>query len=227
MKVDINIISLFPEIIWSALNYSLLGRAAKNGLVKYRVINPRDFTKNKHKQVDDYPYGGGPGMLIMAPPVVEAVESIDNFNDDDSKLIITSAQGKRFSHEIAVELGKSKQLTFICGHYEGIDERVLNILNPEEISLGDFVTMGGEFPALVMIEAIVRLLPGIIGNIDSAEQDSFVNGLLDFPQYTRPRKYRGFEVPEILLSGNHKKIEEWRHKNALFSTKEKRPDLIK
>jgi len=225
--ININLISLFPDTLWNVLDYSLLGRASKDHKVKYRVINPRDFTNNKHRQVDDYPYGGGPGMLMMAPPVVEAVESIDDYNSSGSRLIVTTPKGKRFSHELATDLSHSKQITFICGHYEGMDERVLEILKPEEISLGDFVTMGGEFPAIVMIESIIRLIPGIIGDLSSAEQDSFFNGLLDFPQYTRPKEYRGLSVPDVLLSGHHKKIEDWRKEKSLEHTRIKRPDLIK
>ncbi|MDD2717413.1 MAG: tRNA (guanosine(37)-N1)-methyltransferase TrmD [Candidatus Wallbacteria bacterium] len=222
----INILTIFPETVQSAVEYSLLGKASQNGIICFRIVNPRDFTKDRHHQVDDYPYGGGPGMLMMAPPVVEAVESIEGYDTENSELILLSPQGEVFTQALTLELSKKSQLTFICGHYEGIDERMVKILKPREISIGDYVTMGGEFPAICMIEAIARQIPGVIGDEGSFQNDSFYQKKLDCPHYTRPPEYRGESVPEVLLSGHHLKIELWRRKQALLRTRQRRPDIF-
>ena len=221
-------VSIFPELIEDVFKYSLLSKAVKKKIICFKTINPRDFSNNKHRQIDDYPYGGGPGMVMMAPPIVEAVESIKDFNNKDTTaLILLTPRGEKFDHNWAKRISKKDNIIFICGHYEGIDERVVDILKPIEISLGDFVTMGGELPALIMTEVISRFIPGVIGDMESVINDSFYNGVLDFPNYTRPYEYRGLKVPNVLLSGHHAKIREWRMKKSEEITQKRRPDLLK
>ena len=220
MKIDF--VTLFPDMFPSIMDASILGRAREKGLLEWGCVNPRDFSEQKHRKVDDRPFGGGPGMVMMAEPLEKAVKSVKN---KDTKVIFLSPQGETFTDRKASQLAKNKHLVFVCGHYEGVDERVLDLFD-EELSIGDYVLTGGELPAMVVADAVARKLPGIFMKEDAAESESFVSGLLDFPQYTRPRVWRGREVPEILFSGDHMKIAEWRRKAARAATKRKRPDLM-
>lgn len=222
MRFDV--VSLFPEIINGYCSSSIIGRASKQGIVDINTVNPRDFSKNKHKKVDDVPYGGGAGMVLACDPIFSAVESIERL--ENSQLIMLSPQGEAFTNEIATELASKNQLIMICGHYEGFDERIRTGLNPREISLGDFVLTGGELAALCMIDAVTRFIPGGLGKIESAHEDSFFNGLLEYPHYTRPAEYRGMKVPDVLTSGNHQEIAKWRRKQAITRTYNRRPDLF-
>lgn len=219
------VLTLFPEMIEQALSYSVLGRAQKQEKIQIKAINIRDFTKSKQKQVDDYPYGGGAGMVMQAQPIYDAYKSIQI--DIETKVIYMSPQGKTFTQEKAKELSKEKNLILLCGHYEGIDERVIEEIVTEEISLGDFVLTGGEIAAITMIDAISRLVPGVLGKEESYEEESFTDNLLEYPQYTRPPEFLGRQVPDILLSGHHENIKRWRREQSIHRTLEKRPDLIK
>lgn len=205
----------------------VVSRALNDDYLSLSMWNPRDFTQDKHRMVDDRPYGGGPGMVMMAEPLRKALHSAKSAAKGDAKVIYLSPQGKQFKHEDAVEFAKQKSLIFLSGRYEGIDERVIQTEVDEEWSIGDYVLSGGELPAMVMIDAIARLLPGSLGNAESAEQDSFVDGLLDCGHYTRPEQLAGQSVPDVLLSGDHKAIRQWRLKQALGRTWLKRPDLLK
>lgn len=218
-----NVLTLFPEMIDSYCNCSILKRATESGLIEVNSINPRDYTLDKHKKVDDTPYGGGAGMVLMAQPYVDAYESIKQ--SKKCCTLMMTPQGEPFTNETAKELAKFDQIIILCGHYEGYDERIREIIKPREISLGDFVLTGGELPALCVIDCVSRKLEGVLGKIQSADDDSFENGLLEYPQYTKPREYRGYEVPEVLLNGNHKEINEFRFEQMLERTKNKRPDL--
>ena len=218
-----NVLTLFPEMIDSYCNCSILKRATESGLIEVNSINPRDYTLDKHKKVDDTPYGGGAGMVLMAQPYVDAYESIKQ--SKKCCTLMMTPQGEPFTNETAKELAEFDQIIILCGHYEGYDERIRDIIKPREISLGDFVLTGGELPALCVIDCVSRKLEGVLGKIQSADDDSFENGLLEYPQYTKPREYRGYEVPEVLLNGNHKEINEFRFKQMLERTKNKRPDL--
>lgn len=220
MKFDI--LTLFPEM-FTGLYESIIGRAEKEGKIEINLVNIRDFSKNKHKKVDDYPYGGGAGMVIRPDVVYDAYCSLDNKN---AKVIYLSPQGKPLTQSKVQELSKNEHLILLCGHYEGIDERVLEQIVDEEISIGDYVLTGGELPAMVLVDAISRHVTGVI-NKESIIEESFSNGLLEYPQYTRPEEFLNKKVPEVLLSGHHKNIEEWRQKKALENTYKKRPDLIK
>ncbi len=224
--LKIYILTLFPEFFESPFNVSIIKRAIDNGLIQIELINIRDFSRDKHKKVDDYPYGGGSGMVMKPEPIFEAVEYVDEkIGSKNRRVILLSPQGKVFNHSMARNLSKEANLVFICGHYEGIDERVKTLVT-DEISIGDFVLTGGEIPALAIVDAVARFVPGVLGSSQSPEEESFCNGLLEYPQYTRPRVYRGLKVPEVLLSGNHKEIELFRRKEALKRTREKRPDLF-
>ena len=220
--MKITILTLFPEMVEPLINSSILKRAQEKKLVKFEVVNFRDFSTNKHKTVDDTPYGGGSGMVLSVEPIYYALESLEKPNYK----ILLSPQGKTFDQTKAKELLMEKHLTFICGHYEGFDERVIDFVD-EEISLGDFVMTGGEIAAMAMIDSIVRLIPGVIGSQESFEKDSFYDGLLDYPQYTKPREFKGLMVPDVLLSGDHAKIEQWRQEMSKKKTLERRPDLLK
>lgn len=220
--MKITILTLFPEMVEPLINSSILKRAQEKKLVKFEIVNFREFSTNKHKTVDDTPYGGGSGMVLSVEPIYYALESLEKPNHK----ILLSPQGTKFDQNKAKQLLEEEHLTFICGHYEGFDERVLEFVD-EEISLGDFVMTGGEIAALAMIDSIVRLIPGVIGSQESFEKDSFYDGLLDYPQYTKPREFRGLEVPDVLLSGDHAKIEKWRQEMSKKKTLERRPDLIK
>lgn len=223
MRIDV--ITLFPGIFSSALNESILKIAQKKGLLSVHIHNLRDYCLDKHKKADDEPYGGGPGMVLKPEPIFRAVYSIKS-EQPQAKVILTSPQGILFTQEFAKKLAKENSLIIICGHYEGVDERVNIKLVDFEISIGDYVLTGGELPALVIIDAIARLLPGVLGNYNSVIHDSFYNGILGYPQYTRPAEYEGLKVPEILLSGDHQKISRWRRKEALRKTLKNRPDLL-
>lgn len=221
MKFDV--LTLFPEMIESCCGCSILKRAVENNVIDVNTINPRDFTHNKHKKVDDTPYGGGAGMVLTAQPFVDAYESIKKVKN--SITIMLTPRGETLNDEICDNLTKYDQIIMLCGHYEGFDERIRDIINPKEISIGDFVLTGGELPALCLIDSISRKLEGTLGHIESAQDDSFTNGLLEYPQYTKPRTYRGLGVPEVLLNGNHSEIEKFRHEKSLEITKQKRKDL--
>ncbi|BAS46314.1 tRNA (guanine-N(1)-)-methyltransferase [Staphylococcus schleiferi] len=222
MKIDY--LTLFPEMFDGVLNQSILKRAREKEILQTETINFRDYADNKHHQVDDYPFGGGQGMVLKPEPIFNAMDAIDV--TDETRVILMTPQGKPFDQKLAESLSKEKHLVFICGHYEGYDERIREKLVTDEISVGDFVLTGGELPAMVMTDAIVRLIPGVLSKQASHEDDSFSNGLLEFPQYTRPRTFKDMSVPDVLLSGNHAHIEQWRHEQSLKRTFEKRPDLL-
>ena len=223
MKFEV--LTLFPELITSHLDFSIMKRAKDSGIFEVNTINPRDFTLDKHKKVDDTPYGGGAGMVLMPQPYIDAYESIKRF--PNSLTLMMTPQGEPFCDELSNEFSKYEQIIILCGHYEGFDERIREIIKPREISIGDFVLTGGELPALCLIDSISRKINGTLGKIESAHDDSFSDGLLEYPQYTKPREYRGLKVPEVLLNGNHKNIEEFRFSQKIERTKNKRPDLYK
>lgn len=221
MKIEI--LTLFPDMFESLKRESIIGRAIKEEIVEIEAVNFRDYTIDKHKRVDDTPFGGGAGMVITPQPVCDA---IDDLKTENAKVIYMSPKGEVFSQKIANELSKEEHLIFLCGHYEGIDERAIELSVDREISIGDYVLTGGEIPAMAVIDAVVRLIPKVLGKEESFLNDSHYNGLLEHPQYTKPREYRGKEVPEILLSGHHEKIEDWRRYKSLEITFERRPDLL-
>lgn len=218
-----DIMTLFPEMIEDYCNYSIMKRALDDDIFKVNTINPRNYTLNKHKKVDDTPYGGGAGMVLMAQPYIDAYENIKKLNN--SITIMLSPQGEPLNDGIVNDLAKYNQIILMCGHYEGFDERIREIIKPKEISLGDFVLTGGELPALCLIDAVSRKIEGTLGKIESADEDSFSNGLIEYPHYTKPREYRGLKVPDVLLNGNHKEINEFRLEKSIERTKIKRPDL--
>jgi len=223
MKFDI--LTLFPKMFSSPFQESILGKAIEKGLIQIRTINIRDFTLDKHQVVDDTPYGGGQGMVMKGEPIARAIEWVKSQNPSVWTIFLTP-QGKPFSHKVAQELSCRSHLVLLCGRYEGIDERVRRLFADEEISIGDYVLTGGELAAMVLIDAVSRLLPGVLGSDRSAEEDSFFQSLLEYPQYTRPPNFRGMEVPEVLLSGNHAAISRWRRMEALRRTWTRRPDLL-
>jgi len=216
-------LTIFPGIFESPLRESLLGKAIESGLLEVRLHDIRDFATDKHRQVDDESYGGGPGMVMKPEPVFAAVESL---GEGPKRVILLSPTGRRLDQALARELACEPWLVLICGRYEGVDERVTEGLPAEEVSIGDYVLAGGEVPALVLLEAVTRLVPGVIGKEESHERDSFENGMLDHPHYTRPQEFRGMRVPDVLLSGNHAEIERWRREAALEKTRRNRPDLL-
>ncbi len=222
MKFDV--LTLFPEMIESCCGCSILKRAIDKSVIEVNTINPRDFTQSKHKKVDDTPYGGGAGMVLMAQPYVDAYESVEKL--ENSLTVMLTPQGKVFNDTMSNEFAQYDQIIMLCGHYEGFDERIREIIKPTEVSIGDFVLTGGELPALCLIDSISRKIDGTLGKIESADNDSFSNGLLEHPQYTKPRNFRGFEVPEVLLNGNHAEIEKYRHEQSLLRTKLRRKDLL-
>ena len=223
MRFDV--LTLFPEMILDYCSQSIIKRAIESQVIYLNTVNPRDFTLDKHHKVDDTPYGGGAGMVLMAQPYVEAYESIEIIGE--SKTIMLTPQGKPLNDDIVNDLATYNQLILLCGHYEGFDERIRDIIQPEEISIGDFVLTGGELPALTIIDSVSRKIDGTLGKIESAEEDSFANGLLEYPHYTKPREYRGLRVPEVLLNGNHAEIAKFRQEQQILRTKERRPDLLK
>ncbi len=224
MRIDI--LTLFPEMFHNVLENSILRIAQEKELVNFHLHNIRDFSNDKHKCVDDKPYGGGAGMVMKPEPVFNAVETVEAEEDLASKKILLTPQGKTFDQNIAEDLSKEARLMMICGHYEGFDERIRSGIDVLEISIGDYVLTGGEIPAMAVIDAVVRLIPNVLGGNGSLQDESFTNRTLEYPQYTRPAEFRGMRVPEILRSGNHKKVEEWRMKESVMRTQKKRPDLL-
>jgi tRNA (guanine37-N1)-methyltransferase len=222
MKIDV--LTLFPAMFAGPLDESIIMRARKAGLLELKTHNLRDWTHDRHKTVDDRPFGGGPGMLLKPEPIFEAVESLQRA---ETKVILLSPSGRKFDQAIARELAAEKDLLLITGHYEGFDERVREALADDELSIGDYVLTNGALPAMVVIDAVTRLLPGVLGDDDSSREESFSTGLLEYPQYTRPAEFRGMRVPDVLVSGNHAEIENWRHEQARLKTQARRPDLLK
>ena len=224
--MNFHVMTLFPELIESTMSHSITGRALDKGVIHLNTVNIRDYAQNKSRHVDDYIYGGGSGMLMQVEPVWLCYQDLmKKIGTGNNRVLYMSPQGRTFDQSMANALAKDDNIIFLCGHYEGIDERAIELINPIHVSLGDFVLTGGELPAIVMMDAITRQVKGSLGSDDSAEDESFFNGLLEYPQYTRPPVYEGLEVPEVLLSGNHKKIREWRMEKSLERTKERRPDL--
>ncbi|NLK97054.1 tRNA (guanosine(37)-N1)-methyltransferase TrmD [Defluviitalea saccharophila] len=220
------ILTLFPEMIKATMSHSIIGKAQSENKINIECINIRDFAGNKHNQVDDYPYGGGAGMVMQPQPIYDAYKSIISKDSISPRVIYMSPQGKTFSQSIAKELAKEQNLIILCGHYEGIDQRVIDEIVTDEISIGDYILTGGELAAMVVIDAISRLIPGVLGKTESFEEESFSNHLLEYPQYTRPPVFRDRKVPEVLLSGHHAKIEKWRREQSILRTWQKRPDLL-
>jgi tRNA (guanine37-N1)-methyltransferase len=225
--MNYHVLTLFPEMIEQGLSASILGKAQEKGLIQLNLVNIRDYADNKHKQVDDYPYGGGAGMVMQPQPIFDAYNSIVGQLTHKPRMIYLTPQGKTFDQEMAIELSKEESLIFLCGHYEGVDERVVENIVTDEVSIGDYVLTGGELAVMVIIDAISRLIPGVLNNKESAETETFHDHLLEYPQYTRPADYNGLKVPEVLLSGHHEKIEKWRREQSLLRTAVKRPDLLK
>jgi tRNA (guanine37-N1)-methyltransferase len=224
MKIDI--LTLFPEMFHGVFTSSIMKKAADKEKVSFRTVNFRDYADGKHKVVDDYPYGGGAGMVLKPQPLYDAVEALKEEVETAPRIILMCPQGERYTQKKAEELAAEEHLIFLCGHYEGYDERIRAHLVTDEISIGDYVLTGGELGAMVVADSVVRLLPGVLGNNDSAVQDSFSSGLLEHPHYTRPADFRGMKVPDVLTSGNHRHIDEWRREQSLKRTWERRPDLI-
>ena len=224
--MNFHVLTLFPEMINDGVNTSITGRAISKGLISVNAVNIRDFAGNKYGQVDDYPYGGGAGMVMQPGPVYRSYESIKEKIGYKPRVIYLTPQGKVFNQSMAEEFAEEKDLVFLCGHYEGIDERVLEMIVTDNVSIGDYVLTGGELPSMVMIDAISRLVPGVLNNDVSAEFESFNDNLLEYPQYTRPAEFMGKEVPSILLSGNHPTVDEWRRQQSILRTMERRPDLM-
>ncbi|HET7629308.1 MAG TPA: tRNA (guanosine(37)-N1)-methyltransferase TrmD [Bacillales bacterium] len=224
MKIDV--LSLFPDMFSGVFRQSIMKKAQDEGAVSFSVTDYRDFSKNKHRKVDDYPYGGGQGMVLMPQPIFDAVDHLKSTGETHPRVVLMSPQGARYDQKKAQELAKEDHLLFICGHYEGYDERIRTALADDEISIGDYVLTGGELAAMVVIDSVVRLLHGVLGNEQSHLNDSFSNGLLEHPHYTRPAEFRGMNVPDVLLSGHHEKIDRWRKKESLRRTWQRRPDLL-
>jgi tRNA (guanine37-N1)-methyltransferase len=226
MRIDV--LTLFPEMFSGYLGQSLLKRAIDAGIVDVQVHNIRDWAQGKHKQVDDRPFGGGPGMVLMPEPVVDSVEAVQGQGSGAGHLVLLTPVGRRLDQRIVAELAGQMRLVVICGRYEGIDQRAIDILRPDEVSIGDYILGGGEVAAMVLVDAVVRLVPGVLGDDESNKQDSFSGDppLLEFPQYTRPREYRGLPVPDVLMTGNHPQIAKWREEQKLNRTKERRADLL-
>lgn len=223
--MDFHVMTLFPNMIMQGLSDSVIGRAVRKGTIGLHTVNIRDYSLDKHKHVDDYPYGGGAGMVMQPEPIYACYQDIVGKMDKKPRVIYMTPQGRVFSQEIAEELSKEESLIFLCGHYEGIDERVLDMIVTDYVSIGDFVLTGGELPAMMIVDATSRLVPGVLGSDESAVYESFYDGLLEYPQYTRPEEFMGKKVPEVLLSGHHKNIEEWRYEQSMQRTQERRPDL--
>jgi tRNA (guanine37-N1)-methyltransferase len=223
----VDVVTIFPQMVEPALAEGVIGRARASGLVDVRVRDLRDFTTDRHRVVDDMPFGGGPGMVMKPEPIFRAVESIAAERGAPTAVILTTPQGRAFTHAEAARFSRMERLIVLCGRYEGVDERVAETLVTDEISIGDYVLTGGELPALVVIDAVVRLVPGVVGDNESVAADSFVDGLLDFPHYTRPAEFRGLKVPDVLLSGHHAEIARWRHREQVKRTEARRPDLLR
>lgn len=226
--MEIGILTIFPEVFEKTLDFSMIKIAKEKNAVSFEVVNIRDFAQDKHKKTDDVPFGGLEGMVMNIEPVFKAIESLKmktHSQEKKSRIVLLSASGKKLTQKKLEEYSKLDSMILICGRYEGVDERVLEFID-EEICIGDYVLSGGEFGAMVIIEGVIRLLPGVLGNADSAINESFVKGILDYPHYTRPREFMGLKVPEVLTSGNHKEIEKWRRKQALIKTYKNRPELL-
>ncbi|MDY2793819.1 MAG: tRNA (guanosine(37)-N1)-methyltransferase TrmD [Peptostreptococcus porci] len=224
----IHVMTLFPDIFKAYIGESMMKKAVENSILEVELYNIRDFSENKHKKVDDYPFGGGAGMVMTPQPIFSTYEYIvAKYELENPRVIYLSPKGRVFNQKIAKSLSLENDIIFLCGHYEGVDQRIIDLIVTDEISIGDYVLTGGELPALVMIDSIARLVPGVLNRSESHEDESFENDLLEYPQYTRPRSFNGLEVPEVLLSGNHKKIDEWRSEESKKITLERRPDLIK
>lgn len=222
--MEIDVLTIFPAMFSGPLNHSMLQLAQQRGLVTINLVDIRDYAGNRHRSVDDYPFGGGAGMVLQVEPVYGALQAVQN-GHPETRIILLSPRGVPFSQAVAMELAQQQHLSIICGHYEGVDERVSTLVT-DEISIGDYILTGGELAAMVVIDATVRLLPGVLGNQQATEEESFTRGLLEYPQYTRPRDYKGMQVPEVLLSGNHALIARWRQEQALRITWERRPELL-
>jgi tRNA (guanine37-N1)-methyltransferase len=225
MSLRIDILTLFPELFGSFLGTSIPKRAAQKGLVDYHLTNIRDFATDAHRSVDDKPFGGGPGMVMMCPTLIEAVEAVEKLDSRPARRILLTPQGRVLDQSMADALATSPRLLLVAGHYEGFDQRIIDALDPLELSIGDYVLSGGEIAAMVVIDSVVRLLPGALGAENGAADESFAGGLLEHPQFTRPREYRGMQVPDVLLSGDHAEIEKWRRQQRQEQTQKRRPDL--
>lgn len=221
-----HILTLFPEMVMNGLNTSIIGRASSQGILSINAVNIRDYAGNKHNKVDDYPYGGGAGMVMQPGPVYRAYKALEEDAGHKLRVIYMTPQGKVFNQSMAEDFAKEEELVFLCGHYEGIDERVLDMIVTDNVSIGDYVLTGGELAAMTMIDCISRLVPGVLNNNDSAEIETFHDNLLEYPQYTRPEEFMGVKVPEILLSGHHANVEKWRREQSIIRTLERRPDLL-
>jgi tRNA (guanine37-N1)-methyltransferase len=224
--MNYHILTLFPEMVENGLNTSIIGRAVNKGILSVEAINIRDYTKEKHGHVDDAPYGGGAGMVMQAEPICDAYDALCERIGKRPRVLYMTPQGRVFNQSIAEELAQEEDLVFLCGHYEGIDERALDLIVTDQLSVGDYVLTGGELPAMIMIDCISRLIPGVLNKAASAEIESFHDNLLEYPQYTRPEEYKGMKVPEVLLSGHHANIEKWRREQSIRRTLERRPDLL-
>ena len=224
--MDFYVMTLFPEMIAQGCSVSILGRAAKKGLIRVEAVNIRDYSGDRNNRVDDYPYGGGAGMVMRPQPVFHAWKALTDSIGKKPRVLFMSPRGRTFDQSMAQELAAEDSLIFLCGHYEGIDQRALDLIGAEEVSAGDFVLTGGELPAMMMIDCISRLIPGVLSNDASAGEESFCGSLLEYPQYTRPEEFMGLRVPDILLSGHHANIAAWRRQQSLIKTKESRPDLL-
>lgn len=220
------ILTLFPEMVMNGLNTSIIGKAAEKGLISIEAVNIRDYTNDKHQKVDDYPYGGGAGMVMQAQPIYDAWKSVVEKIGYRPRTVYLTPQGPTFSQNTAKEMAKEETLVLLCGHYEGVDERVLEEIVTDYVSIGDYVLTGGELPAMVMVDAISRMVPEVLTNEESGETESFEGNLLEYPQYSRPAEWNGKKVPDVLMSGDHKKIEEWRRTQSILRTKKHRPDLL-
>jgi tRNA (guanine37-N1)-methyltransferase len=222
--VDVHVVTIFPGQFPGPLGESITGRALAEGKLSLATVDPREFTTDRHRSVDDYPYGGGPGMVMRPGPLVSAIESVRR---PESRLVLLSPSGRLFTQALATELAREAHLVLVCGRYEGVDERVSLLTGAEEVSIGDYVLTGGELAAMVVLDAVIRLLPGVLGSSDSSRDESHADGLLEYPQYTRPAEFRDLRVPEVLLSGHHAQVAAWRHQQALQRTLERRPDLLR
>ncbi|MCI2048421.1 MAG: tRNA (guanosine(37)-N1)-methyltransferase TrmD [Lachnospiraceae bacterium] len=225
--MNFHILTLFPDMVVDALNTGILGKAVAKGIIGLDGVDIRDFSHNRHRKVDDYTYGGGAGLLMQAQPIYEAVQSVQERLPKKARVIYMTPQGRVFTQEMASGFSREDDLILLCGHYEGIDERVLEECATDFVSIGDYVLSGGEIPAMVLVDTVSRLVPGVLHNEVSAETDSFQNGLLEYPQYSRPEEWHGRQVPQVLLSGDHAKVDEWRLAESLERTRERRPDLYK
>lgn len=223
--MNFHILTLFPDMVMNGLNTSIIGRAMQSGAIGIEAVNIRDYAQNKHMKVDDYPYGGGAGLVMQAPPVCLAYEAVEQRIGKKARVVYMTPQGRVFNQKMAQEFAKEEDLVILCGHYEGIDERALELVVTDFVSIGDYVLTGGELAAMVMVDAIARLVPGVLNNDASAEFETFHDNLLEYPQYTRPEEFRGLRVPEILLSGHHGNVEKWRLEKSIERTKKHRPDL--